>query len=216
MFIANEAKTKSLTLVASIFGLALVSSFSIYDLPIYNQSFASLESNDRVLNSIKKVCPNYGGNNDIKDLVNDILKACFDRGDGNQPPINPSPDPINFPDNVLELNASVSTSAFDPIIREVNFTISDSNSNYVNSYNLLVFRENPNPSVSDSFIIPVGDQYTLNVSVKTDDPTPPGEDPPYSIYMDSQNCQQVSETTCVGTMSTSGEQLRVTVVKLGV
>lgn len=90
MFNLNEVKSKSLTLADSIVGLILVSNFSISDLPLYNQSFASLESNDRISDSVNKACPGYEGNSDIKGLINDILKACIDRVDNNPSPINPN------------------------------------------------------------------------------------------------------------------------------
>jgi len=198
----------NIILLTSVTTLLLVSSFGISNLPSNNQAYATIEENNKITDSIKKACPNYEGNGNFKGLVTDIIKACL--GNSNQPPSIPGPSPTAFPQNYVNFVAEADASGLEAF--KANITIRDNSSNYLQSYLLSVDEEfSPTDQVTDLFIIPVGDQFDVSVSLE-----PPTDQSPYVVNVGSESCQQVPYTTkCVGTMGVSNEHLSVGVGEMG-
>lgn len=66
----SRVKIKNSTIMGSIIGLLLISSFVVTNLLFNNQAYATLEDNDNMIaNSIKKACPTYEGSSNIKDSL---------------------------------------------------------------------------------------------------------------------------------------------------
>ena len=82
----------NIILLTSVTALLLVSSFGISNLSLTsnNQAFATIENNhNKITDSIKKACPNYEGDSNIKGLVSDMLKACLEHNNNLQPRQDP-------------------------------------------------------------------------------------------------------------------------------
>ena len=95
--------------MASVTALLLVSSFGISNLSLSSntQAFATIDdNNNKIADLIKKACPNYEGDGDIKGLATNIMKTCFHQGN-QSPPTNRNPETTTFPENILEFEASV-------------------------------------------------------------------------------------------------------------
>ena len=134
-----QDKVRNSTLMASVAVLLLVSSFGVSNLSLSSntQALATIDdNNNKIADSIKKACPNYEGDGDIKGLATDILKACFHHGN-QSPPTNPNPETTTFPENILEFEASVTVPPMASQGIEANFTISDPTNNYLNTYSLM-------------------------------------------------------------------------------
>ncbi|ALI34497.1 hypothetical protein NMY3_00283 [Candidatus Nitrosocosmicus oleophilus] len=130
----------------------------------------------------------------IQSLVSGILKVCL--GDNNQPPTTPNPETTKFPTNYIEFGA-------DSLIQDtqVNIVVSDSTSQYSNTYELNFDGQDP-ADVSDQFVIPIGDPYTVDVIF------PAGlELPPVSFA--GSDCQQTSTYTCSGTMGNTIQSISI-------
>jgi hypothetical protein len=155
--ISNKVKARSLILAASVIGLLLVTNFGISNLSFNNQVSASLEYNDKISNSIKKVCPNFEGDGNINGLVSDLLKSCV--GHSNEPPTTPGPDiePTNFDNNIVDFTARGEARTLGP---SVDIVIADKPSNKLNSYTLILDPESD--PTHDNFVIPVGDRFVVN------------------------------------------------------
>ncbi len=129
-----------------------------------------------------------------QSLVSDILKACS--GDNNQPPTTPNSETTKFPTNYIEFGAN-------SLIQEtqVNIVVSDSTSQYSNTYELNFDEQDP-ADVSDQFVIPIGDPFTVDVTF------PAGlELPPVSFA--GSDCQQTSTYTCSGTMGNTIQSISI-------
>lgn len=177
-----------------------------------NQAFASIVDNDngKIVDSIKKACPNYEGNGDIKGLITDIMKTCLYQGKTSDNSTNPDSETTTFPHNIMELHASAHVFDEHHII-DATITISDTTSNYLNSYHLTANGNLP-AEVSDKFVIPVGDQFSMNVSAKYIGPNPPSpHEQTLDISIISESCNPVSDTMCTGTMGISEEQISIIV-----
>jgi len=125
--------------MASVTALLLVSSFGISNLSLSSntQAFATIDdNNNKIVDSIKKACPNYEGDGDIKGLATNTLKACFHQGN-QSPPTNPNPETTTFPKNILEFKALVTLPPIASQGIEANFTISIPTNNYLNTYSLM-------------------------------------------------------------------------------
>jgi hypothetical protein len=120
----------------------------------------------------------------IQSLVSGILKACL--VDNNQPPTTPNPETIKFPTNYIEFGAN-------SLIQhtQVNIVISDSTSQYSNTHELNFDGQDPS-DVSDQFVIPLGDPYTVDVIFPARLELPP-------VSFAGSDCQQTSNYTCSGT-----------------
>jgi hypothetical protein len=104
-----QDKVRNSTLLASVTALLFVSSFGISNLSLSSntQAFATIDdNNNKIVDSIKKACPNYEGDGDIKGLATNILKACFHQCNQSSP-TNPNPETTTFRKNILEFKASV-------------------------------------------------------------------------------------------------------------
>ena len=125
--------------MASVTALLLVSSFGISNLSLSSntQAFATIDdNNNKIADLIKKACPNYEGDGDIKGLATNIMKTCFHQGN-QSPPTNRNPETTTFPENILESKASVTLPPIASQGIEANFTISDPTNNYLNTYSLM-------------------------------------------------------------------------------
>ena len=72
--------------------------------------------------------------------------------------------------------------------------------------------------VKENFVIPVGDQFSVNVKEHVEPLLPqiPGEplQTPYPVNFESKYCVKVSDTMCAGTVDKSPDGLFVTIVTL--
>ena len=164
----KRGNIRNSTLLPSTVGFLLIISFGILNTSFSsnNQAYATLEDNNKIVDSIKKVCPNYEGNGNIRGLASDIFEACL--GHNNQPPATPGPNPTAFPHNYVNFVATAV--AFEDEAFEANITIRDNSSNYLQSYLLSVEGDDPttsNEKVTDEFVIPVGDEFGVSVAVKS-------------------------------------------------
>ena len=107
-----------------------------------NQAYATLEDNNKIADFIKKACPNYEGNGNIKGLASDIFETCL--GHNNQLPTTPSPNPTAFPHDYVNFVATAV--AYDDETFEANITIRDNSSNYLQSYLISVDGVDPTTS----------------------------------------------------------------------
>ncbi len=142
------------------------------------------------------------------------MKACLHQGQTTEPPTNPNPETTTFPNNYVEFDAAAEAIQEGQSI-VANITIRDTTSNYLNFYKLVTFGGETGPDlITDKFVIPVGDQFSVDVGVKyggPQSPTPPGQpvQKPYTVNFESGSCNQVSDTMCTGTMDRSPESLEV-------
>lgn len=192
-------KLQSSTLLTFITGLILVSSFGITNLSPNNQAFATLEgNNNKIADSIKKACPDYEGSGNLNGLVTDILKACI--GHNNQPPTTPGPntEPTNFDKNIMDFLASAAVPGTDDGIYKV--IVTDKTANKLNSYTVIVGQD---PSIiQDRFIIPVSDQFVVNVNNDLGDLQTTVD------FSGSTNCTQINATACSGIMADSPQKIQ--------
>jgi hypothetical protein len=183
--------------MVTIFLTTLLSSYTLTQ-SSNNQAFATLENNDnKIADSIKKVCPNYEDNGNIKDIVSNILKACLNRGDTSQPPTEPNPEPLTpFDVNIMNFEANT------PRDFNGNIIIKDESAQKQNVYDV-------EGQVRDQFVIPIGDEYVVNVAV------PDGTELQVE-FSGSAGCSQISQinqTACKGIMGNSGVGLMINVME---
>lgn len=203
MLIPNEVEAKNLTLAVSIVGLVIVSNFNIPNLPLYNQSFAFIESNERISDSIKKACPDYEDNSDIKGLLNDILKACMARVDNNPPPINP--DQGTFDENTMTFSAFMYAEGQDD---KAHVVLTDIARNLSKSYDVDAHTPLPPKSL---FVIPIGDKYQVVANITSE------SDAFYTVNFNSDDCKQTNPylNYCTGTMDNSNQDVSVIIQRGG-
>lgn len=191
------------TLMVYITAILLVSSFSISNLFLLanNQVYATLgDSNSKMIDLIKKACPNYEGNGDIKGLVSDILKACLHQRDTSQPPTNPNPYTSPLDQNILQVyvtdaarDTSITVKTTDLITQKASIT------NFFDG------------GTSDEYyVIPVGDRYAVEITGDPDfDST--------QVKFNSSDCTPfLSEASalCTGTMGDSMQYVGIEIVGL--
>lgn len=160
-----------------------------------NQAFASLDNNNDISDSIKKLCPTYqsNNNNNIKGLVTDILKACIPQGN-QPPPTTPDPTEGTFTRNILNFQGAFNAAEeFDT----AKIVITDTTNDLSITYNL-------GGEVEDAFVVPVGANYQVDVTTSSASPNQ------YEVEILATDCRQVGDT-CIGTMGTTLQSIRVNI-----
>ncbi|MDF0681535.1 MAG: hypothetical protein P0116_11290 [Candidatus Nitrosocosmicus sp.] len=194
----RNLKIISLYLVALLSSVVITSNTSSSSLSLNDAfaTFATIENNNDISDSIRKSCPTYQGNNNnnIKGLVTDILKACLPQG--NQPPTTPDPNQGTFTRNMFTIEGD-----FDPQSDEdrAKVVITDTTNDLSITYNL------DGDPVVDTFVVPVGANYQVVVTTTSETPGI------YTVTFTSTDCQQTNPniSTCNGTMGTTEQDVNV-------
>lgn len=187
----------------SVYSISNIS-FSTSD----NQAYGTLENTDhKISDSIKKACSKYedNNNNNIKGLVTDILKACLPQD--NQPPTTPGPNQGTFAQNIMEFSTQMLPGDQSNNADLAEIVITDTTSDLSKTYRIFP----GNFGHTDSFVIPVGDNYRVTVDVDSRIPSI------YEVVFQSFDCHQANPNIdeCTGTMGTSKQSILVALVADG-